>query len=138
MRKRLLQLNKNKLKKLGILAIYLFGSKAEKTEGVMSDIDIGVVFKETTLLDDTMPLYNAIYEELEKLFRPSFRKRLDIVFLQKAPITLQYNAITHGKLLYEAEPLKRIEYEERVIAQYLDFKPILEYFDRIMQARYVP
>jgi predicted nucleotidyltransferase len=125
-----------KMKKLGILVVYLFGSEAYGTKTVMSDIDVGIVLKNPKNLEDIRPLYNAIYSELSKVFRPAFLRGLDIVFLQTAPITLQYNAITSGRILYEEDPVKRADYEEKVVNQYLDFKPVIEYFDSIASKRY--
>ena len=124
------------MKKLGILVVYLFGSEAYGTTTGMSDIDVGIVLKNPKNLEDTLPLYNAIYSELSKVFRPTFLKELDIVFLQNAPITLQYNAITFGRIIYEEDPIKRVEYEEKVVNHYLDFKPVIEYFDSIASKRY--
>jgi len=49
------------MKKLGILAVYLFGSEAEGATTIRSDIDIGVVLKDPKNLEDTRPLYNTIY-----------------------------------------------------------------------------
>lgn len=124
------------MRELGVLAVYLFGSETEGTTTIRSDIDIGVVLKNPKNLEDTRPLYNAFYSELSKLFKPTFLRDLDIVFLQKAPLPLQYNAITRGKILYEEDPIQRADYEERVISQYMDFEPMLKYFDEIASKRY--
>ena len=130
------KLKKIKMKNLGILAVYLFGSEAEKTNTINSDIDIGILLKNKKHLGDTRPLYNAVYSELAKVFNPSFIRELDIVFLRNASLTLQYEAITKGKIIYEEDPVQRADYEEMVINQYMDFKPVLEYFDKIASSRY--
>lgn len=130
------RLRNYKVKKFGILAIYLFGSKAEGATTIRSDIDIGIVLKNPKNLEDARPLYNTIYSELSKVFRPTFLRELDIVFLQNTPVTLQYNAIKYGKIIYEDDPIQRADYEERVVNQYMDFKPVLEYFDRVASRRY--
>jgi len=124
------------MKELCILAVYLFGSEVEGATTVRSDIDIGIVLKKPKNLGDTRPLYNALYLEFSKIFKPTFLRQLDIVFLQNAPIPLQYNAIAYGKVLYEEDPVQRADYEERVMNQYMDFKPLLEYFDIIALKRY--
>jgi hypothetical protein len=61
---------------------------------------------------------------------------LDIVFLQTAPLTLQFFAIKDGKVIFEEDPRFTADYENRVIQQYLDFRPVLEFFDRIAAERY--
>ncbi len=62
--------------------------------------------------------------------------KIDIVFLQAAPLSLQYSAIKEGKILFEENPLLTADYEHGVINQYLDFKPVLDFFDRSMAERY--
>ena len=124
------------MKEIGVLILYLFGSEAEGATTITSDIDIGVVLKEPRDLDDTRPLYSALYSELERVFKPTLVRELDIVFLQKAPLTLQYNVIRNGRILYEEDAVRRANYEERVTNSYLDFEPVLEYFDEIASRRY--
>ncbi|HWR58823.1 MAG TPA: nucleotidyltransferase domain-containing protein [Thermodesulfovibrionales bacterium] len=133
---RMQELRRHRMKELGIIAVYLFGSEAEGTMTTRSDIDIGVVLEEPEDLEDTRPLYNALYAELSRVYKPTFLRDLDIVLLQKAPLTLQYNAITHGKILYEEDPVQRADYEESVTNSYLDFRPVLEYFNGIASRRY--
>ena len=128
--------NRRVFKKLGILAIYLFGSREEGTAMDSSDIDVGIVLKKPMMPEDTRSLYHRIYSELSKIFQTSFTKELDLVFLQKASLPLQYNAIINGRVLYEDDPVERADYEEAVAIQYMDFKPILEYFDAISMERY--
>jgi uncharacterized protein len=130
----MLRFKKEKMKKLGIMAIYLFGSKAEGTSSFKSDIDIGIVIKDTRRLENTQSLYNILYREF---LTSSPGEQIDIVFLQQAPVPLQYNAVASGKVLYEEDPVKRAEYEESVINHYLDFKPILDYIDSVALLRHV-
>lgn len=128
--------SKSIMKELGISIVYLFGSSVEGTVTPYSDTDIGIVFREDKDLRDCGILYNKIYQEFSKIFKPSFKRELDIVFLQQAPSSLQYSAIKHGQIIYEEDPAHRVDYEERVINLYMDFKPILEYFDAISSLRY--
>jgi len=124
---------KTKLKELGVSIIYLFGSRAGGTSTPMSDMDIGVVLKGEMTLYDSRTLYNDLYDLFSGLYP---LVELDIVFLQSAPLTLQYHAIREGKVLYEENPQLTADYEAYVISMYLDFKPVLEYFDAISSARY--
>jgi uncharacterized protein len=125
--------SKENLKKLGISIVYLFGSKAIGKGTPSSDIDIGVVFKNPSIAEDTRALYTILYELFSDLYPVS---KLDIVFLQKTPLSLQYSAIKDGKVLFEEDPVLRADYEYRVINQYLDFRPVLDFFDRIATERY--
>jgi predicted nucleotidyltransferase len=124
---------KIKFKELGVSIVYLFGSRALGTSTSMSDTDIGVVLKDPTAVKDTRALYNDLYDLLAEQY-PT--KRLDIVFLQAAPLPLQYHAIKEGKVLFEKDPRTTSDYEAYVINMYLDFKPVLEYLDKISSTRH--
>jgi predicted nucleotidyltransferase len=123
----------NKLKGLQVSVVYLFGSAAIGRRTRSSDIDIGVVFKELRPGEDTRTLYNVLYGIFSELYRAS---KIDIVFLQKAPLSLQYSALKEGKVLFEENPFFTADYEHGVINQYLDFKPVLDFFDRSMVERH--
>ena len=61
---------------------------------------------------------------------------MDIVFLQRAPLALQFSAIRDGKVIFEVDPVFRADYENLVVKQYLDFRPVLDFFDRVAAQRY--
>lgn len=121
----------NIFKKMGIQTIYLFGSYAQGFSHALSDIDIGVVFKKPEKYrDKTMEAYLELYKIFtEVLPRDYLRRRFklkehefDLVFLQFTPISLQFEAIKGGKVLYESNEEKRLSYEEYVVKKYCDLK----------------
>ena len=121
-----------KLRELSVSIVYLFGSRAVGTSTSISDRDIGVVLKEP-VVKNTRVLYDDLYD----LFAGQYpTEKLDIVFMQSAPVPLQYHALTEGKILFESDPRTTADYEEYVRTRYLDFKPVLDYFDRISSERY--
>jgi predicted nucleotidyltransferase len=124
---------KKKLKQLGVSVVYLFGSRVTGGSNKLSDMDIGVVLKDLPLSGDTRVLYNALYKIFSELYSDS---KIDIVFLQKAPLSLQYSSIKDGKVLFEEDPILTADYEYRVVNQYLDFRPVLDFFDNIGIERY--
>ena len=124
---------KNKFKQLGISIVYLFGSRITGGSNKISDIDIGVVLKDLPSSGDTRVLYNALYKLFSELYSD---ERIDIVFLQKAPLSLQYSAINDSKILFEEDPVVTADYEYRVVNQYLDFRPVLDFFDKVIMGRY--
>jgi len=99
----------------------------------LSDVDIGVVFKIPPQGSDAKSEYQSLYEIFSELYPKS---KMDIVLLQIAPLSLQYSVIREGKILFEEDPVFRADYENTVINQYLDFRPILDYFDQIATERY--
>ena len=127
------KLPKKKLEKLGINVIYLFGSQAQNNTSPLSDFDFGIVLeKPEKYKDNTLEIYSELYDIFTEILpkeylRRRFRMReheFDIVFLQFAPISLQFEAIKNGKILYERDREKRLNYEEYVMKRHAD----LEYF----------
>jgi predicted nucleotidyltransferase len=124
---------KDRLERMGVAIVYLFGSQATGRAFPFSDMDIGVVLNGSEPEGDTRALYQSLYE----LFSEAFPKaKLDIVFLQTAPLTVQYSAIKEGKVLFEKDPTFTADYIWQVMKFYLDFKPVLDYFDRIALQRH--
>jgi len=120
-------------KKLGVFIVYLFGSRSIRRGSPLSDIDIGVVLKNPSFEKDTRQLYHALYQLFSDLYPAS---KLDIVLLQIAPLSLQYLAIKEGRVLFEENPTFTADYENLVINQYLDFRAVLDFFDRATLERY--
>jgi uncharacterized protein len=124
---------KAELRKLRVSIVYLFGSRAIGRTSRLSDVDIGIVLKKSPYEEDTRALYHSLYEIFTEIYPAS---KLDIVLLQTAPLSLQYSAIKDGKIIYEEDLKFTADYEELVIKQYLDFRPLLDFFDRITMERY--
>jgi uncharacterized protein len=125
---------KGKLRDLGVSIVYLFGSKATGSSSRLSDVDIGVVLKTD---DSQRKDHRAVYHRLYDLFSGIYPTlKLDIAFLNETPLSLQYAAIREGKILFEEDPTVTADYEQQVMNQYLDFKPVLDLFDRMVSERY--
>jgi len=126
------------LERLKVGLVYLFGSEALGIQTPLSDVDIGIVFFDRTILDDfriRRKTYTELYDVLADIFPPTLEKELDIVFLQQTPLDFQYNVIVKGKVLYQRNPKFRVDYEEQVLDEYLDFKLLIDYFDQIFSER---
>lgn len=125
--------DQKRLKSTDVRIVYLFGSYAERTEHNLSDIDIGIVFNDIKIVENNT---NSVYQNLYDLFTEYFKnKRLDIVFLQRADLELCFDVIRHGQVIYEDSVENRLNFEESVFQKYLDFKPILNQFDRAVLER---
>lgn len=122
---------KQQLKALGVLAVYLFGSVAEGYAQPHSDVDIGVVFA-NPLPASTLELYNKLFDIFTEAFP---HKELDIVLVERTTLELKKDMITRGKVIFDADPGKRLEFEERNLLLYADFKPNLEMFNRAVLAK---
>jgi len=121
---------------LGVEVVYLFGSQAEGIAGPASDIDIGLVLKNSIPKPKPVTaLYNDVFHILEDCFDMSNFRTMDVVFLQRAPLELQCDVVRHGKVLFESSPDVRMQYEERVQMLYRDFKPLLKQFNEVILQR---
>ena len=122
-----------KLRSLQVAVVYLFGSKAIRRASPLSDTDLGVVLRKMRPEQDTRAQYNVLFQIFSDLHPDS---RVDIVFLQRAPLALQFSAIRDGRVIFEQDSVFRADYENLVVKQYLDFRPVLDFFDQVAAERY--
>lgn len=126
---------KNQLKKFpNVLAVYLFGSTVRGNKGKLSDVDIGVVFENPSQLLANPEKSLRTYNDLFDLFAPLARKiaknadKMDLVFLQRTPLSLQKEVVTEGKLLYAKNINKVLDYKEKTVLRYMDIQPLRDQF----------
>jgi len=107
-----------------VIAAYLFGSYARGTVGPLSDVDVAVLFDEGS---DTDRIYLKLCVEVSKALHTD---EVDLVILNEAPVTLKYNILKEGKLLFCRDETKRIRFQVRVINDYIDTKPLRGIYNR--------
>jgi len=107
-------------KRCSPVAVYLFGSRAAGEERPDSDLDLAVLLPEGVRI----PLLEkmSIVEQLAGIV--GFE--VDLVVLNEARLPIQFEIIRNGRLLYERSFDERTDAEERIVRDYLDFKPFLE------------
>jgi predicted nucleotidyltransferase len=126
----------HELEALGVGVMYLFGSQAEGVAGSGSDIDVGIIFDNPkTATGDTVEIYNRLYALLSDVFDMENFRDLDIVFLDRAPLELRFDVISHGTVLFETSRDFRLDFEERTALLYRDFRPLLKEIDRAVLER---
>jgi len=117
--------------KMGIEIIYLFGSRVQGFVSLLSDFDFGIVFeKPEKYKKETMDVYLKLYDIFTDVLPKEYlRKRFkmkehefDLVFLQFAPNILQFKAIKDSKVLYKKSQKENMNFKEKVLKQYCDFK----------------
>jgi len=114
-------------KEEAILFCYLFGSRAYGKSLSRSDIDLALYLDEKKCKD----LFEKRLELIAKISK-ILKKEADITTLNTAPPFLKYVVLKEGKLIFERDKEKRIDFELKSINEYFDFKPILErYYQRL-------
>lgn len=109
-----------------VLAIYVFGSHAKGTTHFLSDLDIGVIFKDFPKQKrNTEEIYTEILAALKKEFKG---KNIDLVFLQEAPISLQFDALVNGQCIFTVDQTKLSIIKEEVMNKHYDFRPVSKMF----------
>lgn len=124
-----------KTRKLGVMSIYIFGSRAEGLANELSDYDFGVLLFNPALVKpgmDVLPLYHELYDFFDPLCpRTEKNDIIDIVFLQGGvSLELQANVVKNGKVIFDECPEKRAEYEAQVMLRMADMQPVLKSMDR--------
>jgi len=130
------QLPAEKLKRLGIEALILFGSQAQGIARQGSDYDIGVLLRNNTILrspEKRSVLYDALYDILSSIIQKLVN--IDIVFLDDAPAELQMHVVRHGVPFYETTQQVFLRFKERTMLAYADFAPYREVFHKAILER---
>ncbi len=125
----------NRLRELGVIALYLFGSHAQGVAGPRSDFDFAVLMDRPGHQRGDAS-YDALYDLLSPLCPRTLQNDvIDIVFLHDAGLELKMHVIRYGKVLFEADARARLRFEQQAALEYADFKPILDTFDRAILQR---
>lgn len=120
------------LKKLGVQAVYLFGSRALGLEHDLSDYDYGILVEERGHKRGDA-LYERLYEILSDVSPRSLKNDvIDIVFVRDVGLELRFHVIRHGKIIYESNSESRLDFEAETTLLYCDYRPVLDEFDRML------
>jgi len=96
---------------------YLFGSYGKGKAGPLSDLDIAVLLDgrlgKREIFDLRLRLINGISSILKT-------DKLDVVVMNNAPLLLNYNIISEGRILDSKDELERVMFETRILSRYLD------------------
>lgn len=131
------QEQKQKLKDLGVMTVYLFGSAARGDMHPLSDVDFGVLFENPEEYEgNTLGVYIELYKTFTEILpseylQDRFERReheFDVVFMQFAPIQLQFNIIEEGEILFETNKEKRLDHKEYIIKKNADMQHYYKMF----------
>jgi predicted nucleotidyltransferase len=102
-----------------VVLCYLFGSQVHGNVGPLSDIDIAFLLDKADEADKTL---GELRSEIASAIG---QERVDVVFLNRAPVELAYAVIAHGALTYQRDVYTRVEYEAKIMSLYCDYLPVL-------------
>jgi predicted nucleotidyltransferase len=113
-------------------AVYLFGSLASGRGRLDSDLDLAVISGHDRPSSEKLDI-------LARLAQEGFCN-VDLVFLPKDDIVLQYEAVRMNRIVYRRPEFDSAAFYSLVIRRYLDFVPYLDvqrkaYKERILHGQ---
>ena len=111
----------------GVMAVYLFGSRAQGKARPDSDLDLAVVpagdRTDKQRLEMLTALAAAGFDDV------------DLVFLDGRDAVLRFHAVRHNKLLYGRPDFDHGSYFSRALREYFDLEPYLRVHHRAYKER---
>ena len=111
-----------------VIRAYLFGSIYIERITPLSDIDIAVLYYDKHEKCEFDELENKIYMLLSKHLRTD---EIGLINLNTVPLSVQFGIIKDKRILYYSDFEKMIDFENKVIMNYLDIKHYRDEFNSI-------
>lgn len=111
-----------------ISVVLLFGSLALDKETPLSDVDLAVLYHRNLKEEELNRLHSQVWEIITDLIQTD---DIDLVNLNTAPLSMQYGTLKHSRILLLNNREEYIDFWEQSVKYYLDFKPLLDEFNKI-------
>ncbi len=105
-----------------IAVAYLFGSLARGDARADSDVDLGLVLQERGSTLD----HRALGELASRLEEVTASRPLDLVVLDREGPMLRHRVLSEGRLVFERDRARRVDFESDTYSRYFDFLPTYE------------
>lgn len=109
-----------------VVAVYLYGSRARGTARAGSDVDIGVLLR-----DSPPPTLKSVARDLEATVEGALRVPTEIVVLNRAPADLIHRVLRDGVLLLDRDRSARLRFEVQSRNEYFDLAPLRRLYRRL-------
>lgn len=116
---------REKLKKIGVETVILFGSRAQGLAHPRSDYDLAVLALPDS---DRESVYDSVYEVASSKIKQLVD--VDIVLMRDAPLELQSHVAKYGQVLFEVRPQTFLNFRQKVMEAYSDFAPLRSEFQQ--------
>lgn len=104
-----------------VAAAWLFGSQARGDARTESDVDVALLLVDRTQTPlSALPLLGRIAATLEAA-APG--RRIDLVLIEAQGPIFQHEVLRDGRLVYEADRARRVDFESDSHVRYFDFLP---------------
>lgn len=108
-----------------IKLVYLFGSRAKKEEGPLSDYDFAIYLDEREI-KKSFAVKLDLQDKISRLLKTD---KVDVVIIDSSESPeLKYNIIKDGELIFEKEPF-RVMVEPKILNEYFDFMIMLRKYN---------
>lgn len=108
-----------------VVFVYLFGSQATKKTDFESDIDLAVYLDESC--EDLFKTRLYLIEKLQDIFK----KNVEVIILnEQKSIFFKFVIIKQGKVIFEKDHNKRVDFEFKTMQEYYDFQPFLQQYNQ--------
>lgn len=111
-----------------VSAAWLFGSEARQEARPESDVDVALLLrnrKQTAL--EVVPTLGRIAAQLEQV-APG--RRIDLVLIEAQGPVFQHRALSEGRLVYDVDPQRRVDFVSDAYVRYFDFLPTHQLAER--------
>jgi len=115
-----------------IVIAYLFGSRARGDYTAESDVDFAILISES--FKDPYDFVRLVGDLATTLGLED--KKINLIVLNDASLELASKVISEGKVIFERDSEKRVEFEVRILKAYLDFKPLLDFMRKSLTEEY--
>ena len=119
----------------GLAAAYLYGSYGTPYQTPLSDVDIGLLFK-----DGDEPAPKQLVELIGRVCEALHEDDISVTVLNTAPLAFQHRVLAEGRPLLICDEIAHADFLERTISLYGDFaideKRFFEEYDRALIEEY--
>ena len=110
-----------------VVALFIFGSGAKGRLKPLSDLDFGVLLSKELGKKERFQKQLALIGFFNETFKTD---EVDLVLMNDAPIRFSYNILKDGKLHICSDRTELVNFVEKTVKFYLDFRFFRDAFDR--------